>query len=261
MINCQNVDLEIFQSWNRCIENSVNINISKPQISISNFELQKKLKKEEKLISIFEITANEILTIANNYSYGFLLFDKDKIVISKITSQKNSDQLKEHGIKPGVSFSEKSIGVNSVAVADKKGDKIMLDKQDHFCHFMRKISCCAVPLKISGSIIGFLCVNTGQNSEKENLKIIIDILSNAMINKLHLSECRKYKNRLSSQQLKILSLLANGKTESEIAKDLNYSVQTIKYHKRKIFDKFEVDNTRTAITKLYKYNDSKCSYK
>ena len=108
MINCQNVDLEIFQSWNRCIENSVNINISKPQISISNFELQKKLKKEEKLISIFEITANEILTIANNYSYGFLLFDKDKIVISKITSQKNSDQLKEHGIKPGVSFSEKT---------------------------------------------------------------------------------------------------------------------------------------------------------
>jgi DNA-binding NarL/FixJ family response regulator len=126
---------------------------------------------------------------------------------------------------------------------------------------MRKISCCAVPLKISGSVIGFLCVNTNQNSEKDKLKTIIDILSNAMINKLHLLECRKYKKRLSSQQLQILSLLANGKTESEIAEKLNYSIQTIKYHKRKIFDKFEVDNTRTAITKLYKYNDSKCLYK
>lgn len=261
MMNCQNIDNEIFESWNRCIENSMNINISKPRIIISDFELKKELKKEEKLISVFEITANEILSIANDYNYVFLLLNKDKILISKIASQKNNDQLKENSIEPGVSFSEKSIGVNSVAVADKKGEKILLNKQDHFCRFMREISCCAIPLKISGSVIGFLCVNTNQESEKENLKIIIDILSNAMMNKLHLLECRKYKSRLSSQQLKILSLLANGKTELEIANHLNYSVQTIKYHKRKIFDKFEVDNTRTAITKLYKYNDSKCSYK
>lgn len=260
-MNFQNIDAEIFQSWNRCIENSVKVDISKPQIVISNFELKKILKEEEELISVFEITANEILSIANHYNYVFLLFNKEKILISKITARKNNDELKEHGIEPGVSFSEKSIGVNSVAVSEQKDRAVLINEKEHFCRFMRKISCCAVPLKISGSVIGFLCVNTNQESEKDKLKIILDILSNALINKLHLLECRKYKRRLSSQQLKILSLLANGKTESEIAELLNYSIQTIKYHKRKIFDKFEVDNTRTAITKLYKYNDSKCLYK
>jgi transcriptional regulator of acetoin/glycerol metabolism len=119
-MNCQNIDAEVFQSWNRCIENSVDVDISKPQIAISDFELKKILKKEEELISVFEITANEILSIAGDYNYVFLLFNKEKILISKIAAQKNSDQLKEHGIEPGVSFSEKSIGVNSVAVAEQK---------------------------------------------------------------------------------------------------------------------------------------------
>lgn len=261
MINCQNIDSEILQSWNRCIENSLDVNISEPQIKISNFELKKILKEEEELISVFEITANEMLSIAENYNYVFLLFNKEKILISQIFSQKNAEHLQKNGITKGVSFSEKSIGVNSVAVAEEKGRTVLLKDKDHFCRFMRKTSCCAAPLKISGSVIGFLCINTNQDSEMDKLPIMLDILSNALINKLHLLECRKYKKRLSTQQLRILSLLANGKTEAEIADDMNYSVQTIKYHKRKIFEKFEVDNTRAAITKLYKYNDSKCLYK
>lgn len=53
--------------------------------------------------------------------------------------------------------------------------------------------------------------------------------------------------RVSSNADTILNLASTGKTEAEIAKILNISIHTVKYHKKKIFTQLKVKNTAEAI--------------
>lgn len=53
--------------------------------------------------------------------------------------------------------------------------------------------------------------------------------------------------RLTSKAMTILKLASNGKTEAEISDLLGISLPTVKYHKKKIFDRLGVKNTAEAI--------------
>lgn len=261
MSNYEDVHNEIFESWNRSIINSLSPYIKYPQISLNNVEFKKIQENEKSLISVFKNCTDDLLSFGNYEDYIFLLFNTDKILLSKVVADKNIPFLENKGIKYGVSYSEESIGVNSISLCSQKEKPVFIDAEQHFCVFLRDVYSCAAPLKLSGSVVGYLNLSTTNKDKKEKLRILVDILPDAIMNKLHVAQCRKYKQKLSQQQLEILTLLANGKTEVQIAKELNYSIQTVKYHKHEIFEKFNVKNTADAITKLYTYNESKCSYK
>ncbi len=53
--------------------------------------------------------------------------------------------------------------------------------------------------------------------------------------------------KLTSRAMTILKLASNGKTEAEIAKQLDISIFTVKYHKKKIFSRIGVKNIAEAI--------------
>ena len=53
--------------------------------------------------------------------------------------------------------------------------------------------------------------------------------------------------RLTSKATKVLKLASNGKNEVQIAKELGISVNTVKYHKKKVFVQLGVKNTAEAI--------------
>lgn len=62
---------------------------------------------------------------------------------------------------------------------------------------------------------------------------------------------RKY--RLNSKQIKILKYSAEGLTEKAQAMELKISINTIKYHKKKIFQLLEVETIMEAVIKALKY--------
>lgn len=261
MLSFVDVSKEILESWNRSINNSLNPYIKYPQISLNSIELKEVLKNERSLITVFNACTNTLLEFADYEKYIFLLFNTDKILLSKFLTNNNKTNLEKKGIKCGVSYSEESIGVNSVSLSAQTGMPVYIDAQQHFCVFMRDIYSYTVPLKLSGSIIGYINLATLDENKKDKLKSLAFILPDSIVNKIHIIQCRAQKQKLTNQQLKILTLLANGKKESQIAKELNYSIQTIKYHKQEIFKKLNVKNTPDAISKLYRYNESPCFYK
>ncbi len=53
--------------------------------------------------------------------------------------------------------------------------------------------------------------------------------------------------KLTSKATRILELASNGKDRNQIAKELGISVNTVKYHKKKIFSQIGVKNTPEAI--------------
>jgi DNA-binding CsgD family transcriptional regulator len=53
--------------------------------------------------------------------------------------------------------------------------------------------------------------------------------------------------KLTSKATKVLKLAGNGKNETQIARELGISVNTVKYHKKRIFAQLGVKNTAEAI--------------
>lgn len=58
--------------------------------------------------------------------------------------------------------------------------------------------------------------------------------------------------KLSKKQLKILKLLAEGKTERAVAVRMKLSINTIKYHKKVLYRKLKVNCMNTALVKALK---------
>lgn len=57
-------------------------------------------------------------------------------------------------------------------------------------------------------------------------------------------------NKLTDREEKVMNLICEGKSNAQIAAQLELSVNTIKTHLRHVFKKLEVDN-RTAATVRY----------
>jgi ATP/maltotriose-dependent transcriptional regulator MalT len=59
---------------------------------------------------------------------------------------------------------------------------------------------------------------------------------------------------LSERELEVLSLLASGRTNSEVARDLFVSVGTVKSHTGNIYRKLEVKNRAEALARARELN-------
>ncbi|HEX2181668.1 MAG TPA: response regulator transcription factor [Rubrobacteraceae bacterium] len=63
------------------------------------------------------------------------------------------------------------------------------------------------------------------------------------------SEPRRLDDPLSERELEVLSLLASGRTNSEIARDLFISVGTVKSHTGNIYRKLDAKNRAEAVSR------------
>jgi len=229
MIEFSNVQNDVHEGWSTCILNNISPYIKTPLIHVEPKKLEALMEHEEELISVFNECTYELFSLKCCRKFIFLLFDKNFHLLSRANYTDDKSILDAKKLVLGTSFDNKSIGLNAVSLAAKKDWPIFLEANQHFCVFMRDFHSSAMPLKMSGQAIGYLCIMTTNEDSVDEFRFLIDLLSSAMMNKLHLQQCRKHKNMLSKLQLKVLSFLANGKTE--------------------------------AVTKLYKYNDSQCDYK
>ena len=59
---------------------------------------------------------------------------------------------------------------------------------------------------------------------------------------------RRQKVKLSDRETEILSLYARGLTINEIAEKIFISPDTVKFHRRKLFEKMGVDNITEALS-------------
>jgi len=58
--------------------------------------------------------------------------------------------------------------------------------------------------------------------------------------------------KLTARELQIVNLIEAGKTNKEVARLLDISIETVKYHIKNIYQKLEVNNRHAIISKKYK---------
>ena len=65
---------------------------------------------------------------------------------------------------------------------------------------------------------------------------------------------KRFNDPLSERDLEVLALLASGRTNAEIAKDLFVALGTVKSHINNIYRKLEATNRAEAVTRARKIN-------
>ncbi|WP_408955351.1 helix-turn-helix transcriptional regulator [Natroniella sp. ANB-PHB2] len=102
-----------------------------------------------------------------------------------------------------------------------------------------------------------MAVSTTNLKMKQELIAITLLLRDKIINDLDKSKAKKLSKRnnkieLSVKQIKVLKNLCRGLTTKEIANKLHCSKSTVKYHKRIIFEKLNVNSTPEMIVEAIK---------
>lgn len=243
------MEKEVLSSWERCIKKCIPDRLSSPRIILLK-ETSKLTADNELLVSIFEQVVKSIdhfITI----NHLFLLTNPDGNLLAEIGTKTVLEMAKKFNIEIGTSFSEESIGTNAIALAMKLKKPVYLFPEQHYCDVLKRWYCYAVPLNVRGEIKGCLDISTVEQTMKKELIAITQLLAEKIMNEYSVAGSPRISMEieLNSQQLTVLKLLSQGLTATAVALETGISVNTVKYHKKKIFRELEVQSTGEAVAK------------
>ena len=158
-----------------------------------------------------------------------------------------------------MSFSEKAIGTNAIALSIKLRKEVYTIPQHHYSELLKEFFLYAVPLFFKGAVLGYLVLCRLNEKIEIDLKIVTDYTAYKLINEFKtqmnnslLSSEKTYS--LTKKQIEILKLMATGLPDKIIASNQDISINTVKYHKKFIFKKLDVECTAQAVIKCIKLN-------
>ncbi len=157
-----------------------------------------------------------------------------------------------------MSFAEKSSGTNAVALSLALKKEVYTLPQHHYCAFLGANYIYSKPLMLNDNLMSCLVLITCNKIIEKELIAVIQLLEQCIVNELI---CRKPitqtttgKVSLSSKQINVLLMLAGGLTDKAVSIELNVCYDTIKYHKKNIFEKLNANCTVQAVVKAIKEN-------
>jgi DNA-binding CsgD family transcriptional regulator len=169
--------------------------------------------------------------------------------------QANFQELSE-----GMSFKEESSGCNAVALSIKLKKEVYTLPQEHYCSFLGNSFIYAKPIKINSDTLAYLAIYTKDIPIGRELLAISELLNHCIKNRFALereqpeksidSNCRS----LTDRQREALLMFASGMTDKAAALEMKVCFDTIKYYKKNIFKKLNVNCTVQAVSKAIKLN-------
>lgn len=254
-MNYMHFEYEVKLSWCRCRTLGLDRN-AKPHVVMDGCVLNSHLEFNKKLTNVFNSNLSQIINFIHS-NYLFMLTDPEGILLSWTVTSNLSNFLLHNqlNLTPGISFSEKNLGTNAIALAKKLRKPVLIFPEHHYCYYFSEWSCYAIPLIESGQIIGYLDVSSIEKTLPEEIIVVVNLLGEKIItefSKKGIKNENNYTKILTPRQSQILKLMTEGKTEIAIAFELGISLPTVKYHKKEIYKILNVTCINEAIVKAVK---------
>jgi len=237
----------VIESWTRCIEKNVPRKLIIDNISykqINNYSFNKYLFTEL-AVEINSIIRDELV---------FFLINKNCVLLDLVCKDTIRKEIMEVGIRKGFSFLEQDIGTNAVSLACELKQAVYLQPKYHYCNFFKDWCSFSIPLKKNNHIEGYLSIVKINQNLPQNIIAISKLL--AYIITTRNKKCQTHKQKklynLSDRQLQVLRLIASGMTEKAVARQLQVSQSTVKYHKQILFKKLKVQSIVEAVVRSLK---------
>lgn len=209
---------------------------------------------EDNKILIHAFT-NSILEIKDFLTgpFLFLLTDEQGILLAMDYSDDFSESVKRSPIRPGMFFTEQSLGKNAISQAMLHNAPVYFRPEEHESEFFNTWHCYSTPLAIDNKNIGYLDVSTINVELQTELIAITKLLPEHLLNRYkeqfiqHANDQQPFP--LTDRQVHVLKLIAQGHTIKSIANELNIKECTVNHHKKIIFEKLGVQSSTEAVLK------------
>ncbi len=156
-------------------------------------------------------------------------------------------------------FTEKNIGTNAISLAMKLERVVYTLPQHHYSDLLKDLYLYCVPLILKDEVFGYLVLCRLVDKIEVDLKMLTDLTAYRLLNELKQKKLNSFpigdrNHNMTKKELEILKHMASGLPEKIIASKENISINTVKYHKKLIFKKLEVECTAQAVIKCIKLN-------
>lgn len=248
------MEQEIVSSWERCLRLGVGKTIDAPLLRFENQQWEHRLSKRKSLVAIFQKCFREVRDFIPR-DYMFLLTDEEGCLLHQETPLLSSGQKDQPKLARGASLVEESCGSNAINLALRLRKSIYFKPEFHYCDLFSDWYCFAIPLITAEGVKGCLDLSLkGRRMQKEMIGIT-KLLASNITNELHYSHGKStIQAVLTKQQISILELFAKGLTGAAAALEMKLSENTIKYHRKQIFQKLAVQSIAEAVAKAVKLN-------
>jgi len=81
-----------------------------------------------------------------------------------------------------MSFSEKVSGTNAIALSIKLGKSVYILPENHYCSFLKKWFCYAVPIRVNERLVGCIAMSTSEQPVKKELIAVSELLKYQIVN-------------------------------------------------------------------------------
>ncbi|WP_024831916.1 helix-turn-helix transcriptional regulator [Ruminiclostridium josui] len=168
-------------------------------------------------------------------------------------------KIEKIGIKIGMSFAERSIGTNAIALSIRIKKPVYTTPLHNYCDLLRELYFYSVPLEVNKNDIGYLAICSLNEPVKVEFEVIANLTAYKLINEFKSNKIStilpdKMDCVLNKKQLNILRLIAMGVPDKTIALEEGITINTVKYHKKSIYKKLGVECSAQAVIKCLKLN-------
>lgn len=238
------------QSWQRCKNSKLSREIPTPKLFLPSRAMRTKQSEYDTVIQAFVQSVTKVNEFVEG-RYVYQLYDPEGALLVGFSNKLVPKSITQICLQPGMSMSEESIGTNSLSLAMELKKPVYLAHEQHYTYMLHQWSAYTYPL-IYKNLLGYLVFSAYLQPLNNELIVIANLMSDQII---QIVQSRQFKESLglSNQQQQILQLLSGGLTETAISLELNLSVNTVKYHKKRIFHMLDAGSTAEAVCKAVKY--------
>jgi transcriptional regulator of acetoin/glycerol metabolism len=250
---------EILASWARCLKAGLVNSIASSSTYVNEEVMQTALQESKMLISLFEKLEKEFDDLVRHNRLAFLLTNSNGLLLKKRSFCDMNKKLNKLGIKAGMSFTEESCGTNAISLSRRLKKPVYTIPVHHYCDFLNCVYLYATPLNVNGAVIGYLAICKLDKPIKTELMAIMELTAYKIMHEFRAKEISPSlpadrDSELNEKQLEILKFLAMGLPDKTIALKKGITLNTVKYHKKNIFKKLDVECSIQAIIKCLKLN-------
>lgn len=260
-------DIQLYQSlltsWEVCSEKGISRDLEKPLIKLSADELKTTVEKNEFINRFNDFMYRHLDTIKNvRGEYCFTLVDSQGYLIGQKKKPGSALCWSQYSMffEQGVSFSDESIGTNAISLAKLIKRPVYIYPAFHYSNKLKSLYEYCIPVIHKSKIYCYISVISLSNPISNALVGLLELLAINIYSEssqISYSDCEELNlsHKLTEKQIAIISMIAQGFSDEQIAQELSLSLATIKYHNQLIFKKLNANSRVDAVVKALMLNE------
>jgi len=165
----------IYQSWLRSKQLDIDPYLEKAPQVLQDSALSEEISRKNSLLAVADSIVEDLFSAISGSNFGIFIVNERGIVLKGYADSDNMALLKAHGLFPGHSWAEETMGTNSIGMCIRLKCPIQVTWAEHFCKLGHITVCIAAPILDSdGELIGVLTM-TGfrENANPHTMGLVI----------------------------------------------------------------------------------------